>query len=140
MSDFSKEQLKNKNYTKPKGDTDSVPLFGKLTKEHRTEGDLVLMEGFKTIVCPIIRDGKTYTNASKYFFAVGDHRPFNAGDRVLVDCIDGSGRGVSAVRRIKRKDGNVLWLQDALTHSPKMGGDVFKVIGTSQDIIRTVRR
>lgn len=136
---FSKNELKNKNYVKPKGDADSVPLFGKLDNTHRTEGDLVLMDGFKTVVCPIIREGKTY-NPSKMYFAVGDHRPFNAGDRVLVDCIDGSGKGVSAVRRILKKDKNVLWLKDALTHHPKMGGDVYKVIGTSQEIIRTVRR
>lgn len=124
----TEKKLQKKQYDKPKAvtfyDSKDPSLYG--------HSDLVLQDGFMTFVLPENKDSHT-PEPTHYWFAVADARPFFKGARILVDTVDGR----SAMRVVKEVDRNVIILKDKLTHLPKVGGDVFRVLGNKTTLIDT---
>ncbi len=72
-------------------------------------------------------------NPNQWSFPVGNHKPFSRGHTIIVDTIDGK----SAVRTIAYVDRRhrTIVLRTPLTHLPKLGGDVIRILGESTDAI-----
>lgn len=129
MTEDMNDRLQAKDYQRPEGNQ-----FYDARDGLASVGDIIVMPRFITFV--IGENGGAGTpTPSERWFAVGDARVFKAGDRVLVDTVNGK----SAVRTIAKVDGRVLILKDRLNSLPKIGGDVFKVVGIKSTVIDTIR-
>jgi hypothetical protein len=76
------------------------------------------------------RDSGIY-DPNLWALPVGNYKVFGRGDMVMIDTVDGK----SAVRKVKAMDHRVMILATKLTHLPKIGGEVIKLLGVANDAI-----
>lgn len=123
---MSSNPLNGKNYEKPKGNQ----VFR--DSDVQSVGDLIPLENFKAFILGANKDAGT-PNPGHSYLAISDARVFNPGDRILIDCLNNT----SALRIVHKVEGRIVFLRDRLNHLPKIGGDVFKIIGQSSTQIDT---
>lgn len=128
------DQLNNRDYNRPRANN----AFGS-DRDGRVYGhpDWILFPRFKTFVVQRNKE-ENVPEPGRNWFGIGSTRMngiviFRPGDRVMVELHNGK----LQVRQIRKIDGRVLFLESALDGSPKVGGDVFKVIGQSTAFIDT---
>ena len=95
-------------------------------------GDFVPLRGYKAVVLPRNKE-KYIPEPSKNWMGLSDVRPLSPGDRVLIDTVT----GFSELHTVKVIRGNVLELVTPMNNLPALGGDVYKIVGTSTDFVDT---
>jgi len=124
---LTNDPLQGKNYDKPKGNQ----VFGN-SEVVQSVGDLIPLENWKAFILGKNKDSGT-PDPGYFYLALSDARVFNPGDRILIDCENNT----SALRVVRKVEGRIVLLQDKLNHLPKIGGDVFKIIGQKSTQIDT---
>ena len=129
---MAKYNVTDKNYIRPTAEAERLDVFCQDGVE--TYGDLIFALQNGTVFCTFVlsKDRANYIPEPTHrYFAIGNSRIFERGSGILIDTLDGK----SALRRVKRVDGNVIWLDEPLNHLPKLGGDVMKVLGVTGTMV-----
>lgn len=122
-----------KDYRKPQG----FSVREKKGNEHiHDEGNFMFLQAggkpWVSFILPQNNDSGT-PEPTRRWFALSDPRPLAVGDDILVDLQNGKSQKTQVIK----KENRVVFVSPPLDSSPKLTGEVYKIIGVQSTEINT---